>query len=170
MPERRIMSKVEAGSSDLLRLLNSALSRELQVSIQYILQHCVSAGQEPVTAGKTPAAMQAKFVASDSSIWLPGSSLKKIGIAEMRHAEAIAERIAQLGGEPATQPDLITIGQSPREMLENDREQERGAIELYERIIDAATEAGDDVTMRLFRQILADEKKHFGIFSNLLSA
>jgi bacterioferritin len=162
------MIKTEAVSSDLLSLLNSALSRELQVSIQYILQHCVSAGQEPVATGKTPTAMQAKFVASDSPIWFPGSSLKKIGIAEMRHAEAIAERVAQLGGEPTTQPDPITIGQSPREMLENDREQERGAIELYKRIINAAIEAGDDVTMRLFRQILADEEKHFSIFSNLL--
>ena len=158
----------EATSSELLNLLNKAIARELQVSVQYILQHAIGAGQGFATPGTTPSAAQGKFVASHSSVWLPGSSLKKIAITEMRHAEAIVERVALLGGEPTTQPDAITIGKTAKEMLEDDREQERMAIELYRHIIDVAGRGRDDVTMRLFQKILSDEEKHHRVFSDLL--
>jgi bacterioferritin len=159
--------KNEATSSDLVNLLNKAIARELQVSIQYMFQHAIGAGQEAVASGKTLAAKQNKFIASHS-FWLPGASLKKIAIAEMRHAEAIAERVVLLGGEPTTQPDAITIGNTAQAMLEDDRQQERGAIELYGQIIDVAGQQRDDVTKALFQQILSDEEKHHRVFSELL--
>ena len=62
----------------------------------------------------------------------------------------------------------IHIGKTTVEMLENDREQERGAIELYGQIIDLAGKEHDDVTIKMFRQILSDEEKHHRTFSNLL--
>jgi len=158
----------KTASSDLLNLLNKAIARELQVSIQYMFQHAIGAGQGSAVSGKTPSAEQIKFVASHSSFWFPGSSLKKIAITEMRHAEAIAERVVLLGGEPTTQPDAVTIGKTAKEMLENDREQERRAIELYGQIIDLAGKEHDDVTIKMFRQILSDEEKHHRTFSNLL--
>jgi bacterioferritin len=160
--------KNEATSSELLNLLNKAIARELQVSIQYMLQHSIGAGQGSAVSGKTPSVEQSKFVASHSSVWLPGASLKKIAIAEMRHVEAIAERVVLLGGEPTTQPEAITIGKTTKEMLENDREQERRAIELYRQIIDVAGKEHDDVTASLFRRILSDEERHHRVFSNLL--
>ena len=160
--------KAEVISSELLNLLNEAIARELQVSIQYMLQHAIGAGQGFAASGKTPSVEQSKFVASHSSVWLPGSSLRKIAIAEMRHVEAIAERVVLLGGEPTTQPDAITIGKTAKEMLENDREQERRAIELYRHIIDVAGKEHADVTMNLFQRILSDEEKHHRVFSNLL--
>jgi len=158
----------EATSSELLALLNAATARELQVSIQYMFQHAIGAGQELSVSGKTRSAKRTNFVASHSAYWMPGATLKKIAIAEMRHAEAIAERVVHLGGEPTTQPEAVTIGRTPEEMLEKDRSQEQAAIELYERLVDVAEAQHDDVTARLFRKILLDEERHHRVFSELL--
>jgi bacterioferritin (cytochrome b1) len=133
-----------------------------------MFQHSIGTGQESAASGETLSVKQAKFVASHSPVFFPGSTLKKIAIAEMRHAEAIAERVVTLGGEPTTQPAAVTIGESAKDMLENDREQERGAIQLYRHIIDVAEEGGDEATVRLFRRILAEEEKHHRVFSDLL--
>ena len=77
-------------------LLNTAIARELQVSIQYMFQHAIGAGQDLSVSGKTQSAKRSKFVASHAAYWMPGATLKKIAIAEMRHAEAIAERVVHL--------------------------------------------------------------------------
>ncbi len=135
-----------------------------------MFQHALGAGGAPSVPGKTPSARRSKFVASHAPYWLPGPTLKKIAITEMRHAEAIAERVVLLGGEPTTQPYPITIGSTTLEMVENDREEERGAIDLYGRIIALAAHEQDDVTARLFRGILADEERHLRVFSDLLAA
>jgi bacterioferritin len=157
-------------SSEQLNLLNQALARELQVSVQYMLQHAIGAAREFSAPGKTLSARQNKFIASHSPVGFPGATLKKTAVAEMRHAEAIAERVVTLGGEPTTQPAPITIGKSAKEMLANDREEERGAIQLYRQIIDAAGKAGDGATKDLFQSILSDEEKHYRTFSDLLGA
>ena len=139
----------------------------MQVSIQYMLQHSIWNARLPAIAGQT-SAKQSKFVGSHSAVWLPGNSLKKIAITEMRHAEAIAEQVVRLGGEPTTQPAPILLGESAEEMLEIDREQERRAIQLYKQIIDVADKAHDDAIVGLFGRILADEERHHQIFSDLL--
>jgi bacterioferritin len=154
--------------SALLNLLNQAIARELQVSIQYMFQHSLGAGLEPPASAKTQAARRQNFVATKRPYFLPGASLKKIAIAEMRHAEAISERVVRLGGEPTTQPAPITLGETVEEMLELDREQERGAIQLYGQIIAAAEQRGDEATRSLFQRILADEEKHHQTFADLL--
>ena len=156
------------GSSELLDLLNKAVARELQVSIQYMLQHGVEAGKVAAVSGKPRGARQSKFVASHSMVWLPGSTLKKIAIAEMRHAEAIVERVVVLGGRPTTEPAPVTIDGTVKDMLANDKEQERTAIHLYMHIIEVAEKHHDDDTRTLFERILADEKKHYRVFSELL--
>jgi bacterioferritin (cytochrome b1) len=53
-------------------------------------------------------------------------------------------------------------------MLENDREQESAAVQLYTHIIDVAQDQGDEVTVKLFEGILADEEAHLALFSTLL--
>ena len=73
--------KKEADSSQLLDLLNKALARELQVSVQYMIQHAIGASQATKASGKTSSAKRLQFVASHSPYWLPGPSLKKIAIA-----------------------------------------------------------------------------------------
>ena len=155
----------EQKDQGLLDLLNRALARELQVSVQYMLQHGVGAGQQQLAGGSAPPDRQTKFVASTSPYWLPGVTLKEIAIAEMRHAEAISKRIVVLKGEPITEPDTVTIGNTVRDMLTKDREQEEGAIALYTRIIEVAATQGDGTTVDMFRRILSDEHKHHAAFS-----
>jgi bacterioferritin len=87
----------------------------------------------------------------------------------MMHAEAIAERVVQLGGEPTTVPGPVTIGHSAEEMLQSDLAQEDAAIELYRRIIAATQGAGDQTTGEMFQSILRDEEAHRQLFSNLLT-
>ncbi len=134
-------------SKELLELLNKAIAREIQVSIQYMWQHVLWKGVEG-------------FAVKDE--------LKSIAIEEMKHAEAIAERLAYLGGTPTTKPDPIFVGESLREMIERDKKDEESAIELYNQIIDKAREERDNTTRRLFEQILADEEEHHDVFTGLL--
>jgi len=64
-------------SSQLLDLLNQALERELQVSVQYMMQHGIAAGQKEVGIPLTSTEKQHNFVATHFPYFLPGNSLKK---------------------------------------------------------------------------------------------
>lgn len=131
----------------LLDQLNAAIAREMQVSIQYMWQHVLWKGVKG-------------FAVKDE--------LKSIAITEMKHAEAIAERLAYLGGIPTTKPEPIFVGDSLKEMLEQDKKDEEGAIKLYRKIVDTARKAGDQTTRKLFEQILSDEEEHHDTFTGLL--
>ena len=155
-------------SSELFGLLNAALSRELEVSVQYMLQHTIWAGKISISEGEEKLSKPIKFVASHKLVFLPGITLKKIAINEMRHAEKIGERIIVLGGEIEEEVPSSTLGASIREILEIDRDQEKSAIELYKRIIEMATKEGDEITATIFKKILKDEEGHHRTFSNLL--
>ena len=134
-------------SKELLDMLNQAIAMELQVSIQYMWQHVMWRG---------PKHMAVK------------DEFKNIAITEMKHAEAIAERLFYLGGTPTTQPTPINVGNNLREMLEIDVKEEEKAIELYKRIVRKAQEEGDIVTAWLFQKILEDEEEHHDTFTSLL--
>lgn len=132
---------------EMLDLLNQAIARELQVSIQYMWQHVLWRGVQG-------------FAVKDE--------LKAIGIAEMKHAETIAERLNYLGGKPTTKPSPIFLGETLKEMIEQDQKDERGAIELYRRIIERCKLDGDETTLHLFHKILQDEEEHDDVFTTLL--
>lgn len=134
-------------SSELVELLNDAIAREIQVSIQYMWQHILWKGIKG-------------FAVKDE--------FKEISISEMKHAEEIAERFASLGGIPTTQPAPIRIGESLKEMLENDIKDEEIAIELYKKIIEKAEKEGDITTAHLFTEILSEEEEHYYTFKGLL--
>jgi bacterioferritin len=134
-------------SEELLSLLNEAVARELQVSIQYMWQHVLWKGVKA-------------FAVKDE--------LKMIGIVEMKHAEQIAERLAYLGGTPTTKPSPIFVGETLKEMIEQNVKDEEGAIELYNRIILKAREEGDEVTEKIFKDILVEEEDHHDTFTGLL--
>lgn len=53
-------------------------------------------------------------------------------------------------------------------MLENDRQQEIGAIELYKKIIEFAERENDAITKKLFERSLRDEEQHHQTFSETL--
>jgi bacterioferritin len=158
----------EEESSDKIVLLNKALARELQVSIQYMLQHATWYSQTSITPDKDATKKQGKFVSDHSMFRRPNSTLKLIAITEMKHAEAIAERIVCLKGNPTTEPDHIAIGITVKDILAMDKEAERGAITLYKHIIDVAAKDQDDVTRDLFKRILSDEERHHKTFSHML--
>ncbi|MFH1336681.1 MAG: ferritin-like domain-containing protein [Candidatus Zixiibacteriota bacterium] len=134
-------------SKKLMDLLNAGIARELQVSVQYMWQHVLWSGLKA-------------FAVKDE--------LKSIAIAEMKHAEAIAERLAYLGGVPTTKPEPIFVGKDLQEMLQQDKKDEEGAITLYKQIINLAQEEKDITTARLFEEILEDEEEHHDTFTSLL--
>jgi bacterioferritin len=134
-------------SPDLLDLLNKAIARELQVSIQYMWHHILWKGLKHFAVK---------------------NELKKISIAEMKHAEEIAERLFFLGGNPTTQPDPIRLGNNLGEMLNADKEAEEAAIRLYKHIIQISEGEGDITTAHMFREILAAEEDHLDTFMSLL--
>lgn len=133
-----------------------------------MLQHSIENGKRSASNSKKQYTRQSNFIASHSSMWLPGSSLKKIAISEMRHAETIAERIVVLGGEPIKDPVTVAIGSTTTEMLEIDQKEEREAIDLYGHIIEVAEKENDHITKSIFQRILSDEKNHYDQFSKLL--
>ena len=161
--------RAKRASLDLINLLKLAVAREVQVSVQYMLQHTLRGTQDSLVSTESIKTAPGKFVSSHSPVWLPGSSLKKIAIAEMRHAETIGERLVNIGGEYRHYPTSFKIGQSLAEILEIDRNQEEAAIELYKRIIEQAENEQDQITAQMFACILSDEEKHFKTFSDLLS-
>jgi len=134
-------------SKKLLDYLNTAIARELQVSIQYMWQHIQ-------VNGIMGAVVKDIF--------------KEIAIAEMKHAEALAERLAYLNGVPTTKPDPIFVGSSLRDMIIQDQKDEEGAIELYRRGIQMAKDEFDYVTEHLLVKILAEEEEHIDTFGKLL--
>ncbi len=134
-------------SDDLKEMLNKAIARELQVSIQYMWQHVEVVGVKGV-------AVQNKF--------------KETAIVEMKHAEKIAERLWYLGGTPTTKPSPIEVGKSLKEYLELDVVAEVEAIQMYTKIIEMAQKEGDVTTAHIFREILEEEEEHHDLFTTML--
>ena len=133
-------------SKALLGKLNDAIAREMQVAIQYMWQHVQWSGVKG-------------FAVQDE--------LKAIAIAEMKHAEVIAERLFYLGGTPTTKPTPIFVGTTLKEMIKQDIKDEEGAVKLYKQIIEMARKEGDETTNRIFREILEDEEGHHDTFTTL---
>ena len=134
-------------SEKLLEFLNKAIARELQVSIQYMWQHVQVTGMDGA-------------VVEDI--------FRKTAIAEMKHAERLAERLDYLNGISTTKPDPIFVGGSLIEMLTQDERDEEEAINLYKQAIQAAAEDGDYTTRRMLEEILAEEENHINTFGKLL--
>jgi len=94
---------------------------------------------------------------------------------EQAHADQIAERIVQLGGEPNLDPQGMTSrshseyveGNSLRDMIREDLIAERIAIESYREMVDFVG-AGDSTTRRMLEQILAVEEEHAEDMNSLL--
>ena len=134
-------------SKKLLNILNKGIARELQVSIQYMWQHVQVTGINGAIIEDT---------------------FRDIAITEMKHAEALAERLSFLNGIPTTEPDPIFVGNSLKEMLIQDQKNEEEAIQLYRQGVILAQKGGDFVTKHLLVTILSEEEEHVGTFGKLL--
>jgi bacterioferritin len=134
-------------SEKLKDMLNQAIAREIQVSIQYMWQHVQVVGVKGI-------AVQDKF--------------KQTAVTEMKHAESIAERLWYLGGTPTIKPDPITVGKTLKEFLELDAKAEEQAVVMYKGIIEQAHKEGDVTTAFLFKDILEEEEDHHDLFTTML--
>ena len=90
-----------------------------------------------------------------------GDYVKKQSIDEMKHAEALIERILFLDGTPnLTELMKLTVGQNVREQLQSDLNLEIEAVAMYNRAIRIALDEGDNASRELFERLLKDEEQH----------
>ncbi len=85
----------------------------------------------------------------------------KESIDEMKHADALAERILFLEGLPNFQAlGKLRIGEGPREVMECDLSLELDALPALREAISHCESIGDAVTRKLFTDILDSEEEH----------
>jgi bacterioferritin len=127
------------GNEKVIAALNEALREELTAINQYFLhsEMCASWGYRRLSG-----------------------IIRKSSIEEMRHAEAVIERLLFLDASPKMEYLDLNIGESVKAQLEADQQLELKAIEMYNRCIQASQAAGDEVTRDLFTQLLKDEETH----------
>ncbi|OFW02070.1 MAG: bacterioferritin [Acidobacteria bacterium RIFCSPLOWO2_02_FULL_68_18] len=89
-----------------------------------------------------------------------GSYIRKQSIDEMKHAEALIERVLFLDGTPTMEPLALHIGQSVRAQIESDLKLEVGAVAMYNKAIGISRDQGDDQSRDLFSKLLKDEEAH----------
>jgi len=95
---------------------------------------------------------------------------------EQEHADRIAERIVQLGGEPDLNPSGLLSrshseyveGATLRDMIREDLVAERVAIDSYREIVQWLGQR-DPTTRRIMEEVLAKEEEHADDMSSLLA-
>ncbi len=137
-----------------IRLLNEALATELVCVLRYKRHYFMARGihSDPV---------KAEFLAHAGE--------------EMAHADRLAKRIVELGGEPNFSPDGLAArshaeyvaGDSLASMIREDLIAERIAIESYREMI-AYLAGNDPTTQQMLKGILAGEEEHADDLASLL--
>jgi len=140
-------------TAEYVDLLNRGISRELQVSLQYMLQH---AKMEKLIRKKIPENILLDKTTYDAM----GKFLKEFAIQEMKHAADIMERIYYLGGSATTKSDKVSIGNTLSEFMKSGVQAEEEALDLYRGIIETAGKIGDWETREIFEKIYGQEETH----------
>ena len=128
------------GSPKVIDMLNEALKEELTAINQYFLhaEMCENWHYDKL-----------------------GSYIKKQSIDEMKHAEALIERILFLDGTPnLTELLRLTIGKNVRAQLEGDLKLEVAAVAMYNKAVELARAESDNASRELFERLLRDEEEH----------
>ena len=137
-----------------IRLLNEALATEIVCTLRYKRHYFMAKG------------IHAEGVAAE---FLEHAN------EEQQHADQIAARITQLGGEPDFSPDGLATrshaeyveGENLESMIREDLVAERIAIDSYREMIGYFGDA-DPTSRRLMEEILAKEEEHADDLANLL--
>ena len=141
---------------DIIKLLNDSLATELVCVLRYKRHHFTAHGM-------SSPAIAAEFMVHANE--------------ETAHADLIARRIVQLGGEPDFSPDTL-LARSHAEydtssdlkaMVKANLVAERIAVEAYRQMI-ALIGDKDPTTKRMLEAILADEEEHADELKDLLEA
>ena len=144
-----------ADRETVVKLLNEALATELVCVLRYKRHYFMANG-----------------IHSDSV----KAEFLEHAVEEMAHADRIATRIVQLGGEPNFSPDGLSArshaeyveGNSLNAMIKEDLIAERIAIESYREMITYLAE-NDPTTQRMLKEILASEEEHAEDLASLLT-
>jgi bacterioferritin len=150
-----VTSGYAADRETVIKLLNEALATELVCVLRYKRHHFMAAG-----------------ISADSV----ATEFAEHATEEQAHADQIAARIVQLGGEPNFSPDGLANrshaeyveGGSLAEMIREDLVAERVAIDSYREMINYIG-ADDSTTRRMLEEILAKEEEHAEDLVTLLS-
>ncbi len=133
------------GKEKIIEVLNKVRVEELTAIMQYLQHHYRAKGIN------SPAVSEI---------------FKKLSIVEMKHAYALAERITALGGIPTTKIDKINVPEKLEDMIRENYEVEKTAIEDFKGYIKEVSE--DITTRRMLEDILADEEEHLDELGKLL--
>ena len=144
----------KADAAAVCRVLNEALATEIVCVLRYKRHHAMAKG------------IHAQSVAEEFA---------EHAAEEQGHADSIAERIVQLGGEPDYSPVTLTQrshseykeGDGLADMLREDLVAERIAVESYSEIVRWIGD-GDPTTRRLMERILEKEEEHADDLASLL--
>ncbi len=140
------MSKKEE-RNQVVDVLNMARCMELYAIHQYMNQH---------------------YFLDDADYGKLATVVKKIAIDEMKHAEAFAERIKDLNGDPCTaHSERVTVAKDVREIYAFDAKVEDGTIAKYNEFIKICRDHGDQVTANIFERIIDVEWEHFNYFDDV---
>jgi bacterioferritin len=143
-----------ADRDTVVNILNAALATEIVCQLRYKRHYFMADGIHAEAA-------KAEFLEHANE--------------EAEHADRIAERIVQLGGEPDFSPEGLATrshaeyaaGTNLREMIEEDLVAERVAIESYREIVLYLADR-DPTTRRLMEEVLAAEEEHADDLVSLL--
>jgi bacterioferritin len=128
------------GDTEVLECLNEALGEELTAINQYFLH---------------------AEMAENWGYKKLAASFKKLSIDEMKHAEALIERLLFLEGFPQMDKNQkLSVGKTVPEMIKSDLKLEVGAVAMYNRLAGIANKKDDRGTEELFKRLLKDEEGH----------
>lgn len=154
MDQGAVTEGYRADRGTVIRILNEALATEIVCVLRYKRHHFMAAGIHAQ-------AVAAEFLQHANE--------------EQMHADQIAQRITQLGGEPNFSPEGLSSrshseyveGTTLVDMIQEDLVAERVAIESYSEIIRYLGN-DDPTTRRLMESILAMEEEHADDLKTLL--
>jgi len=127
------------GNPKVIEVLNQALREELTAINQYFIhaEMCENFGYERLS----------KYI-------------KKQSIGEMKHAESLIERILFLDGIPSMEPMALNVGQTVKQMIENDLALELNAVDMYNKAVNVARTENDNGSRELLEKLVMDEEEH----------
>jgi bacterioferritin len=150
-----VTQSYDADRDTVIQLLNDALATEIVCNLRYRHHYFIADG------------LHAQYVKEE---------FMEHANEELQHADQIAERIRQLGGNPDFNPaNLLTRSHAQydvktrlTDLIQEDLIAERIAIDSYREIVQFLGQK-DPTSRRLMEEILAKEEEHADDLSSLLS-